>query len=265
MKIMQMPTYVSFTHTKKGSYISIPNKKNGGVGRIRFRDKGNWQAVCNSGHLWTQIQDAEMCIKMQRGEKEVVLQALQTHIIPKDNLRWVAHPLIRTQPDLTKETSCLGVPSAPPQSPAFPRLLLLAPWCSALPLSPAFPRYRHPQAHLCLFAWAFTRPPPCWPDGWFPPRERCPQHPSVMPWPQTASHSTPTSPFSTSRNLTLCPLPYSRNSTASHNCMSFYWVFCFPIGTSSSDSLPFPARSSSPCLRSVSSSLSQLQLWEGQD
>ena len=68
--------------------------------------------------------------------------------------------------------------------------------------------------------------------------------------------------LSASRNLTLWPLPCSRNHTASHNtCLLL--VFHFPISTSLSDSLPFLAPSSSLCFCSGSSCVSHLQQWEG--
>lgn len=133
--------------------------------------------------------------------------------------------------DWLRVLAVLGEPIASPLSPAPTpaRIAVLAPWCSA---------HRHPQA-LCLGSYLAL--PQISPSG-------CPQHSNVMPPPHTASHSTPSFLFSANGKLALCPLPYSRNPTASHNLMLFTGPFISPLAILSPSQLPGASSASAQCL-----------------
>ena len=107
-------------------------------------------------------------------------------------------------------------------------------------------------------AWALTWPPQNSASG-FPPEITVLSTHCCVPTPQ--GHTLLHHPLSASRNLTLCPLPCSRNPAISQNHMPFPEL-SFPHRTSSCDSLPFLAPSSSLCVCSGSSFLSHLQQWQ---
>ena len=138
---------------------------------------------------------------------------------------------------------------------------------SALPLSPAFPGSLF-SPHWCLatsvltltFAWALT-----WPSTKLT-SVSSPLEITVLSTPlsyvhPTVSHSTPSSPLCQQKPH---PLPTSLLKKTHFLRATCLPVNChFPISTSSCDSLPFLAPSSSLCFCSGSSCLSHLQQWEG--
>ena len=241
-KIIQTPTYASIIH--KGSYfnISFPKEKVGGSGRSRICEKGN--------RLFVPVNNYEQRSKSlkisNRERKRWLCRPSRYTWSPENNLRWLEHLLIRIQPvwgpwlswGCQCSSSVTNLPQAPSSHPIGAQVTDML---------------------TLTFAWALT-----WPSTKLT-SVSSPLEITVLSTPlsyvhPTVSHSTPSSPLCQQKPH---PLPTSllkKTHFLRATCLS---VNChFPISTSSCDSLPFLAPSSSLCFCSGPSCLSHLQQWE---